>query len=344
MDRHNRLTSKRWFRIGVALTLILIGMALLPLVALPYGALDWLIYDPAYKGCAGYPTAAPCPALTPAPVVPCAELPRPGELLVASVNGQGIPLRVYERELDQFLDALVALGADPQSDEFQTSLPTYRRQVLDLLIEDVLIQQAAMELHIVVSQQQIAEAVAQAVAEGGGPEAFQSWLDETGQSWEEFRRDTCQDLLRRAVMERVTAGMPTVAEMVHARQIVVASEGEAVAVLSRLAQGESFEKVAAAVSLDEQTRQKGGDLGWFPRGLGRIPPEVEDAAFGGTVGQVQGPIPVDDRYVIIQVVEHQNRRPLDEEMRGQLQALAFEEWLAVRRETAQIDIYIEFEE
>ncbi len=343
MNKRKGITSKRWFRIGAALSLILIGMALLPLVALPYGALDWLVYDPAYKGCYGYP-AVSCPSLTPAPVVPCAELPQPGDLLAAQVNGQGIAARVYERELNQFLDALVTLGADPESDEFRANLPTYRRQVLDLLIDDVLIQQAAMEMGIVVSQQQIAEQVAQSVARGGGPEAFQAWLDETGQSWEEFRRDTCQDLLRQAVQERVTVGMPTAAEMVHARWIVVSSEGEAVSALSRLAFGESFEAVAAEVSLDEESRQQGGDLGWFPRGLGRLAPVVEAAAFEGTVGQVRGPIPVDGHYVIIQTVEHADRRPLDDETRAQLQAIAFEKWLAARRELAQIEIYIRFEE
>jgi foldase protein PrsA len=341
--------AKRAVKIAVALALTLIGLVLLPVLALPYGGLDWLIYDPSYKGGYGYPpTPVPTrvPTSIPAPqpcVVPCAELPEPGEPLAATVNGQGIRLAAYERELDQFIQALVALGADLDSPEFQAGLPDVRRQVLDLMIDDVLVQQAACEFGITVTDDEIEIRMAEVVAESGGEEAFQAWLDETGQSWEEFRRDICQDILRLKVMEHVTADLPDEMEMVSVRQIVVATEQEAVSVLTQLASGEDFEDLAARVSLDTYTRDQGGDLGWFPHGLSRAAPEVEDAAFAAEPGQVQGPILVGEHYVVVQTTGYQAQRSLDPDTRRELQTVLFEEWLAQRREVAEIEIFVDFD-
>ena len=337
---------KRSFKIVAALALSVVGMALLPLIALPYGGLDWLAYDPAYKNGYGFPSIPPetprCPVPAPeTPQIPCAEMPEPGEPLAARVNGQGIRLAAFEREVDQFLKALIELGADPESDEFQVQIPAYRRQVLNLMIDDLLIQQAALEFGITVTDEQIQARVAEAVAQGGGLEAFHAWLDETGQTWEEFSRDICQDLLRQALLAHVTAGIGDRMEMVHARQIVVATEQEAVAVLSRLASGETFEAVARQVSLDEQTRDQGGDLGWFPRGFGWTALQVEEAAFVGAPGQVQGPIKVGETYVVVQTIAYEPEHLLDSEMQELLRATVFDRWLALRRATADIEILVE---
>jgi peptidyl-prolyl cis-trans isomerase C len=50
----------------------------------------------------------------------------------------------------------------------------------------------------------------------------------------------------------------------HLRQIVVASEEEAKSVIALLAKGGDFAKIAAEKSIDQATRDKGGDAGWLP--------------------------------------------------------------------------------
>src|SRR4029078_8310719 len=55
-------------------------------------------------------------------------------------------------------------------------------------------------------------------------------------------------------------------EQVRARHILVKSEAEAAAAKKRLAAGEDFAKVAAAMSTDASNAKSGGDLGWFGRG------------------------------------------------------------------------------
>jgi parvulin-like peptidyl-prolyl isomerase len=322
--------------------LSLLGLALMPLLALPYGGFDWLPYDPAYKGSYGHP-AASLPTAVPAPDIPCAEIPEMGEPLAAWVNGQSIGLEAFEREMAQLLAALAASGVDLESDEAQAELPELRLQIIESLIRDVLVQQAAVEIEIGVDDQEIQTRVTEDVELAGGREPFQVWLEQTGQTWGEFERDVCQDILNQKVLDHVTAGITGTMELVWARQIVVATEDEAIAVLNRLASGEPFDAVAREVSLDDRTRDSGGDMGWFPRGYGWAPPQVEDAAFAGVPGQVQGPIQAGDLYYVIQTIDYVAERVLDPDTREALRAVAFELWLAERREAAEVEIFIDLE-
>jgi foldase protein PrsA len=335
-------TAGRGLKIAAAVALSLLGVALLPVLALPYGSLDWLIYDPAYRQGYSFPPT-PRPPPTPIPEIPCAERPDPGEPLAATVNGQGIGLNAFEREMAQFLAALAAAGIDLQDESVEAEMPAYRRQVLDVLIDDVLVQQAAVEARITVPANEIEAQVTQEVSQTGGLDSFEHWLDETGQTWAEYERDVCQDLLRQTVLDRVTADITGTVDMVWARQIVVATVEDAWEVLTRLASGEDFADVARSMSVDEQTRDQGGDLGWFPRGLGWIAPEVEEAAFAGQPGQVQGPIQVGDRYVIVQIVDRQADRPLDPDTRAALRSIAFEQWLAGRWAEADVEILVDLD-
>ena len=75
---------------------------------------------------------------------------------------------------------------------------------------------------------------------------------------------------------------------VKARHIVVKTRAEAQSVRERLAGGADFATVAAEVSLEASTRDKGGDLGWVPRGVMTQP--FEDAIFALAAGQISEPI------------------------------------------------------
>lgn len=335
-------TKKRWVKAAGAIVLSLLGLVLMPLLALPYGGFDWLPYDPAYKGSYGHP-AASLPTAVPTPEIPCAEIPGMGEPLAAWVNGQSIGLEAFERELAQLLAALVASGTDLESEESQAQMPGLRLEILESLIRDVLVQQAAIEFEIGVGDEEIETRVTEDVELAGGQEPFQAWLEETGQTWVEFEREVCQEILNQKVLDHVTAEISGTMELVWARQIVVATEDEAVAVLNRLASGEPFDAVAREVSLDDLTRDLGGDLGWFPRGFGWVPPEVEDAAFAGAPGQVQGPIRSGDLYYVIQTLDYDPEHILDPDTREALRAIAFEQWLAERRAAAEVEIFVDLE-
>ncbi|MBN1299614.1 MAG: peptidylprolyl isomerase, partial [Melioribacteraceae bacterium] len=63
----------------------------------------------------------------------------------------------------------------------------------------------------------------------------------------------------------------------------------AMAVYNRVTKGgEDFGEVAREISQDPGSGSKGGDLGWFGKGM--MVPEFEKAAFGGRIGVVQRPV------------------------------------------------------
>lgn len=79
-----------------------------------------------------------------------------------------------------------------------------------------------------------------------------------------------------------------------------AARKKAEAVLKRLQQGESFEKVAKEVSEDSGSARQGGDLGFFGRGV--MDPAFEKAAFSlKSVGELSEPILSKFGYHIIKL-------------------------------------------
>jgi peptidyl-prolyl cis-trans isomerase C len=75
--------------------------------------------------------------------------------------------------------------------------------------------------------------------------------------------------------DRLIAQMPDVAE-IRPRHILVADKDAAETAIARLDDGESFAEVARDVSLDEATKQEGGDLGFVAQDA--ILKEIGDAA------------------------------------------------------------------
>jgi peptidyl-prolyl cis-trans isomerase D len=76
------------------------------------------------------------------------------------------------------------------------------------------------------------------------------------------------------------------------------------AVRRRIESGEDFAAIAAEVSEDPGSGQRGGDLGFF--GRGQMVPQFEEAAFGGQPGDLVGPISTSFGAHLIEVLE---RRP-----------------------------------
>ena len=79
--------------------------------------------------------------------------------------------------------------------------------------------------------------------------------------------------------------------------ILVQKQGEALAVLERLKNGESFANIAKGLSIDRGSAKRGGDLGYFSRGMMVKP--FEDAAFKLEKGQMSEPVKTKFGYHII---------------------------------------------
>ena len=167
---------------------------------------------------------------------------------------------------------------------------------------------------------------------------WQQYLDDVKSSLgvgESYVRDRIveslyQDRLRQSFLESV----PHDEEQVWAKHILLADEGTAQAVLSRLRQGEAWEPLAAGLSLDTSNKDLGGDLGWFSRGA--MVDAFEAAAFAGEVGQIVGPVQTDFGWHLILIVDHALRR-LDSAAYEAAVDRALSTWLAGALEQAEMD-------
>ena len=274
-------------------------------------------------------------APTSLPASPTAERP-----LAARVNGQPIYLVDYERQVARYEAAMVASGVDFSTEEGQAQRLQLRQDLLNGMIEQVLVEQAAAQAGITVSDDEVEAALAQLIEEVGGEAAFQQQLEQNGLTREEVFEDQRATMLYQKVFEWVTSSVPETAEHVHARHILVDTREEAEQLLAQLQAGADFAELARRYSQDESTREAGGDLGWFPRGV-LLAKEVEDAAFSLQAGQISPVVESPFGYHIVQVLERDPNRPLSPENLQLLRNRAFQEWLDRLWAEAQIERFVE---
>jgi parvulin-like peptidyl-prolyl isomerase len=281
------------------------------------------------------PTAVEAASPTPA-TVPTSEQP-----LAARVNGQPILLADYEKQVAQFEAVLSDQELDLSGEEGQAALAQIRRQVLEAMINQLLTEQAAAREGIAISDEEL-EARVQADIQAVGDESqFDQWLADNNLTREDYRAILRSELIYGAMFERVTASVPTSAEQVHVRYILLESEEEAHNVLAQIQAGGDFAALAQEFSRDESTRESGGDRGWFPQGLELMPPEAEAAAFALEVGQTSGVVASQFGYYILQLLERDPDRPLSPEMQQSLREQTFARWLEEQRAAATVERFVE---
>ena len=110
---------------------------------------------------------------------------------------------------------------------------------------------------------------------------------------------------------------PSNEEEVHARHILVATEGEAKDVEAQLKNGADFVKLAKEKSKDPGAAE-GGDLGYFTKD--QMVPEFAEAAFKLDKGQVSDPVKTQFGWHIIKVEDKRLKpTPTYDQVKGQLQ-------------------------
>ncbi len=136
-------------------------------------------------------------------------------------------------------------------------------------------------------------------------------------------------ILRRKLNKLLGDQVPTTAEQVHARHILVANYDDAVKVENELKHGKDFSSLAKQFSTDTSNKDNGGDLGWFPRG--QMIKEFEDAAFSLKVDEISQPVTTTFGVHVIQVLAHEQDRPLEASALQQKQSAALTDWLDQNR-------------
>ena len=178
------------------------------------------------------------------------------------------------------------------------------------------------------------------------PMTYQGFLDQKKQGLENLQKNSGMTeaqyrqfvearLFRRKLQEQLAAQVPTTAEQVKARHILVKTYDEAMQAKARLDKGEDFGKVAQEVSTDPGSKDLGGELNWVARG--QLVSEFEDAAFALPLNQVSQPVTTTFGVHLIQVTAREQNRPLDPSALQQKRSEAFNDWLQNQRLLAKVE-------
>lgn len=280
------------------------------------------------------PATATVAVLLPSPA-PSATRPAPtatvdAARVVALVNGEPIPRDAWARQVAR------ALGSLQQEGQTGAQADEVAERVLDEMIDERLLRQAAVEMDIAISNGQLDEVLAREEEMLGGRAAFQGWLQENGLARAEYRAATELQLLTSALRERITSDLSGMQPQVHLRHILLPTREAADVALAELATGTPWEEVVAARSVDPGTRASGGDLGWMPRGV--LPPALDDAVWELSPGERSPILESEFGFHIIEMIEQDPERPLPLELLQALQQQAWEQWLAQQRAAATIEI------
>jgi parvulin-like peptidyl-prolyl isomerase len=154
------------------------------------------------------------------------------------------------------------------------------------------------------------------------------------------------DLYAQRLRSDLEQELPTEEDQVWLRHIQVADVEEAQDVRERLRNGESWDDLAAELSLDVLTSNDGGDLGWLGHRdvVSRHGEIFGIIAFSLSVDEFSGPVESNDGWHIIHVIGHEVR-PLSETTLVQRLQEAYDELLAALMADAEVvidDSWVEY--
>jgi curved DNA-binding protein CbpA len=172
---------------------------------------------------------------------------------------------------------------------------------------------------------------------------FKEWyrqrLNETGLSNSEYRAITATSIMASYLYQYVAAGMSTIVEQVHLNVIWLDTLEDAQKVRARWEAGEDFADLARELSLDANSKDQGGDIGWMPRGV-VYNGMYDDEIFSLGTDNVSEPLayydtsitdatsPAYETYYLFMVSEKADARQVDEQYLSTLADNAFNSWIS----------------
>ncbi|MBM4419018.1 MAG: hypothetical protein FJ033_12020 [Chloroflexi bacterium] len=287
-----------------------------------------------------------------------------GQKVAVRIEDRGIDLDVYSRlyhfrklALESNINQLRAFGASQPSVssmiQQQIQQLEGRRATLDKVVEDELIDVTILEIEAarrgiaIATAEEDAQIVRQygdpprpAPAPGGTPIPTVDPFDRL-RNLLTNSRVIAEPLYRRIVIRRgaleealkavLTESAPTTEAQARVRHILLPTLEQAQAILARLKAGESFETLAKEASRDTSNNSTGGDLGWIARG--EVDPAFAEAAFSLPLNTVSDPVASAFGFHLIDVLERDVQRPIEEARRAQVRNTAFRDWLSQTKDT-----------
>lgn len=188
--------------------------------------------------------------------------------------------------------------------------------MLDGIIMQKMLELEANSMGIKVNDAEVDGEIADYKSQFDSEDQFEGMLQQYGMSLDELKKQVVVTLKVRKIFEpqiqpteeqlkqhyeNNLASFETSAEQVRASHILLATEEEANAVLAELRNGADFAATASAKSTDTGSKDNGGDLDYFTRGVMTEP--FETAAFELEIGEMSGVVASSFGYHIIQVTD-----------------------------------------
>jgi peptidyl-prolyl cis-trans isomerase SurA len=296
------------------------------------------------------------------------------EDIIARVNNEIITNTDYEKA-DEGLKEEVA--HDCQSctpDKIQAEIKDQQKDLLRGLIDNLLLVERAKDMNINVETDLIKQ-LDDVRIQNNLPtmEALQKAVEQSGISWEDYKQQMRDQLLRQKVIQQEVSGKMDInpdavkafyeahkqefnlPEQVVLSEIFLSTEGrspeeassirkKAEDLHARLARGQDFAQLAQRYS-EGQTAKDGGTLGTFKRG--ELSKQLEDAVFSMNKGQITNVIQTKTGFEILKVDDHYQsgqqplakvERQIENKLYMQKMEPALRDYLAHLREESYIVI------
>jgi len=265
-------------------------------------------------------------------------------IIVASFMGVAIAIAaaimIYRSKMAPFRavvlevnDTSISMGYFLKRASLSPESPT---AMLETLISEEIIKQVApypphsirvSENDVDLFLREIARGDRETISESEFDVWYRQQLEETRFTKAEYRDLVRSNLLRQRLAVSIAEKIAGVAEQVHLFMLAQSSMEDALDVKKRLDEGEDFYRLARKLNLNEQLKEQGGDLGWYPREA--LPENVAREVFDRLeIGQYSEPLVISNQYAaIILVAERSAARQINEQLLQTLKSNALERWL-----------------
>lgn len=256
-------------------------------------------------------------------------------------------------------------GAPPFPKEGTAQYDQLKASIVRYLVQNEVIKQQAADMDVSVTQKQLDERVKQITQQVGGEKKLDALLKKQGVTRDQLETQLEAQMLQDAVRTKVgektkvteadakayyndpnNKSQFVVPDAVEARHVLVNTKTKAEKVQQLLTADNSdanWNKVAKQYSSDPGSKDKGGSLGTFPKG--RMVPEFEKVAFSIKPGTVSAPVKSQFGWHVLEVTKKtpgssktfaEAKSMIEQSLKFQLQAKAWETWLADAEKKADI--------
>jgi parvulin-like peptidyl-prolyl isomerase len=258
------------------------------------------------------------------------EQSRPGSTAI-QVEDTSFRLDYFASRLTMYVDQVS--GQNPTAAEPDSALPA----VSDLLIQEEAVRRFAGEMEVTATDDEITEQIALRLGITADDESFdlvfQQELARSELAEADYRQMVEAAVLTDKLREEFLSEVPESAESVHYRQIVVTEQAIADDIKQQIEGGGDFAALAAENSLDPQTKDNGGDVGWVPRGV--LGTQTEELLFVREPGEIDT-IVTGGGVLVIEMLEKDADHPVEEDWKEPLATRALADWIEEKKRSLSV--------